>query len=196
MNSWIQSHSNGKIDVLDPDWRQIKLEDVAQGLATQNRFNGQVREPYNVADHCVRGTMFLQHKLQTPENANLPLVFLLHELGEVFLPEVTSPLKQFISVEVPWAPFPVPWKELERRHTTAILRALGLSIPQSDFDRPEIRQMDLAMLAWEARELHGPPPDDWHLPEVPPTGDVLTPLHWRSAKALWLSLYRQLTGTP
>lgn len=185
-NNWIQSKTGGKIVVLDPDWRQIKLEDVASGLSNQTRFNGQLSAPYSIAQHCVMGAELLPKDLQ--------LVFLTHELGECLLPECTTPLKGALLVQVPWADHPVTWRALEDRHTIAILRALGLSIPLSEYYRPEVKAMDGYMLAWEARDLHCPPPEPWGLVHDPLPEKVISPWGFGRAKHEWLSLYRELVG--
>ena len=173
--------------MLDPDWHQIKLEDVAHGLALQTRFNGQIAAPYSIAQHCCMGAERLPDELK--------LIFLTHELGEALLPEITSPLKQAVYVSVPWHPDLVPWRQLEDRHTIAILRALGLSIPLSEYSRPEIKAMDLYMLAWEARDLHGPPPESWGLVHDPLPAERVDPWGWVRSKHEWLAMYGKLTGT-
>src|SRR5690242_19513337 len=100
------------------------IEEIAHALAGNYRFTRQTQERYSVAEHCVRGS-----RLIAPEFAG---AFLLHELSEVYLPDVASPLKPSLKIEETHVSDHgllttyTPWAQLEKRHTRVILEALGL----------------------------------------------------------------------
>lgn len=171
---WIQSLENRQIELLDLKPEQVgSIEEIAHALAGKIRFTGLTRQRYTVAEHCVRGSRLLP--------AAFAGAFLLHELGEVYLPDIAGPLKPFVYV----APDPLTevtcsWSDLEDQHARVILGALGLSSIYPLLSCPEVKQMDWAMLALEKRDLCGPEPEDWNLPHPPPAGaypitNVMTP---------------------
>lgn len=196
MKAWIQSHSGKMIHVLEPRRENVNLTDVAQGLALKNRFLGQTVVPYSVADHCAIGARHLVEVEQDPEAA---IGFLLHELGEVYLPDIPAPLKPHLLVEVPWAPVKVRWADLERVHEIAILSGLGMDRFYPAIKLPYVKEMDMAMLRWEARDLLGAPPAPWwpegEEPYVLSHRDIRQyakgPAH---AKDQWLGVLKDLTG--
>jgi uncharacterized protein len=179
-----------------PSASSIRLEDVARGLALRNRFSGQTRVPYSVSEHCTRGARFLI-KTHGPEQA---LAFLLHELGEALCPDIPTPLKWRITVNrapegSPQGVQRISWKALEDIHEAAILYGLDLDHLKPLIHSPEIKAMDLSMLAWEARDLMGTPPADWW-PDgnrpVPPTDAKLHPWAWQKAEQKWLDAFKFL----
>jgi uncharacterized protein len=196
MKSWIQSASGKMIHVLEPRRENVNLIDVAQGLAGKNRFMGQTKVTYSVADHCAIGARWLAEREQDVEAA---IGFLLHELGEVYLPDIPAPLKPSLYVEVPWAPVKVTWADLERVHEIAILSGLGMDRFYPAIHLPYVKAMDSAMLRWEARDLLGPPPAPWWEEGAEPF--VLTSqdinVHVKGAKYAkdrWLGVLKDLTG--
>lgn len=190
---WIQSFSGRKIDVLDPQPSSFTLQDVAHSLALKNRFSGMTSVPFSVAQHCVVGSAFI-----APEFA---LAFLMHELGEVAAPDVPAPLKPFLRVTVDCncrpggcGPVLIEWPDLEERFEDAILKALDLEQLKPKIHSPEVKHMDLAMLAWEARDLMGPPPESWGLPHAPPSPAELGAWSWVRAEDEFLKRFRELAG--
>jgi len=165
--SWIQSLENRQVFPRALAVEQVgSIEEIAHALAGKFRFTCQTRERYSVAEHCVRGS-----RLLPPAFAG---AFLLHELSEVYLPDIAGPLKAFVNVHVPKADGAgtdtIPWAELERRHTKVMLEALKLSSLEPLLYSPEVKQLDWAMLAAEKRDLCGPEPETWSLPHDPPPG--------------------------
>jgi len=142
--SRVQTFSGAMVDVIDPEAETICLYDVMLSLSRRNRFGGQTLEPWSVLEHCVAGAFILLN-LDDPESA---LGFLVHEFGEVYLPDVPSPLKKFASVDGE------PWKELELIHTERIIESIGLPMEAGKWiygDRA--RAMDLAMMLGERAVL-------------------------------------------
>lgn len=163
MKNWIQTLSNKKLVPLALTREMVGgIGEIAHALAGKVRFTGQTARRYSVAEHCIRGSRML-----APAFAG---AFLLHELSEVYLPDIASPLKPFVSValdqNVPeGGEFRniVRWSDLEHEHTRVILKALGLSSLEPLIYSPEVKHMDLAMLAAEKAQLLGPEPEPWGL---------------------------------
>jgi hypothetical protein len=141
------------------------IEEIAHALSMKCRFTGQCSTFYSVARHCVNGAALLP-----PAFAG---AFLLHELSEVYLPDIASPLKPLVFVASDTAA-PMAWTDLEREHTRVVLEALGLSSIEPLIYSPEVKRMDLAMLAAEKRDLFPTEAADWGLPEQPSTEARIT----------------------
>lgn len=159
MNDWIQTLT-GKVcrpQALTPEMVG-PIEEIAHALAGRYRFSGQTQERYSVAEHCVRGAQLMPRAFAG--------AFLLHELSEVYLPDIPSPLKQFVRVHTPDGQ--IPWSALEGDHTAMILASLGLSSIEPLIYSPEVKEMDLAMLAWEKRDLVITEAEPWNLTVPPP----------------------------
>ena len=85
------------------------LRNVAQGLAHKCRFGGFTTPFYSVAQHCVLVSHLCEEQYA--------LQALLHELDEVFLPDIPRPLKNL---------FPAAWHSLARDHFITGCRAFGV----------------------------------------------------------------------
>ena len=68
----------------DPSWEDIRLQDIAHGLAYSTRFNGQ-GGGYSIAQHCVELSFAV-----SLENA---LWALLHDAPEAYIGDVVRPVK-------------------------------------------------------------------------------------------------------
>ena len=152
---WIQTLENRKLTPRELKPEQVgSIDEIAHALAGRFRFSGLTARRYSVAEHCTLGSQLLP-----PAFAG---AFLLHELSEVYLPDIPSPLKPHVFVDVGEVAA-VAWSDLEREHTRTILAALGLSSIEPLVYSPEVRNMDLAMLAAEKAQLVGPEPEPWGL---------------------------------
>lgn len=152
MERWILTQSGKRLDILEPRPSQIGDDrEIATSLSRRFRFAGQTS--YTVAQHCVEGAMRFERKGERRR----ALAFLLHELGEVYLPDIPTPLKSEVRVQTHDGS--VPWAALELRHEAAILRALGCSNAVSRLiHSAAIKHMDALLLATEARAFLPPPP--------------------------------------
>jgi hypothetical protein len=164
---WVQSFSGRVIvpTLLDPE--SVNFPDIAHALSLKCRFQGQCETFYSVAQHCVEGA----RQLPSP----FRLAFLLHEVSEVYLPDIPGPMKDLVYVaKGGYVPASVidymTWADLEKQHTHAVLEALNLTSIEPLIYCPEVKQMDWAMLAAEKRDLCKPEPEDWNLPHPPPPG--------------------------
>lgn len=173
MTEWIQTRSGKKLTPRALEVDQVgDIYEIAHALAHEFRFSRQTLIPYSVAEHCVRGSRLLP--------AAFAGAFLLHELSEVYLPDVPAPLKPYVFVESEASPA-ITWADLERQHTAVILKALGLSSLEPLIYSPEVRRVDLAMLAAEKRDLMSPEPEPWGLTVEPANTGTITP--WSPAVA-------------
>lgn len=189
--SWIQSLERRQVFPRDLKPEQVgSIGEIAHALAGKIRFTGQTSARYSVAEHCVRGSHLLP-----PAFAG---AFLLHELSEVYLPDIAGPLKPFVFVDVPFGDTGtterISWSELERRHTRVMLEALKLSSIEPLIYSPEVKALDWAMLAAEKRDLMGAEPADWHLPH-PPAADEIRPWDLDAAAAAFRKRFRELFGS-
>lgn len=142
--SQVQTFSGAMVDVLDPKKGSICLYDVMLALSRRNRFGGQTAEPWSVLEHCVTGARVLLD-INDPEAA---LGFLVHEFGEVYLPDVPSPLKRFTTVDGE------SWEELELLHMERIRDAVGLPWDADVFAHgARAAAVDLAMRLGESAVL-------------------------------------------
>lgn len=181
--TWIQSLGNRKLEPVSLTTEMVgPIEEIAHSLAGEFRFTRQTKERYTVAEHCVRGSRLLP--------AAFAGAFLLHELSEVYLPDLAAPIKHLVWVDVPEGP--IRWADLERQHTRTILEALGLASIEPLIYSPEIKTMDLAMLAAEKRDLCGPSPEDWSLDVLPASVDVSHPWPPEVAYVEFLLRFRDL----
>jgi hypothetical protein len=77
--------SGATIDLIDPDWRVIRLDDIGVALARLVRFSGQSPCPLSVARHSIAVA------LDAP--SSLRLAALLHDAHEAFTGDVTRPMR-------------------------------------------------------------------------------------------------------
>jgi hypothetical protein len=151
---WQQSFSGQVIYPRALTSDAVRLEDIGHALAQKVRFAGQATVMgYSVAQHCVLGSA------QVPPPFRLP--FLLHELGEVYLPDIPTPLKNSLFVLPGTGEGFIPWREIEQQHERAILKAIGLERLTDQIHSPEVRECDVRMLLTEKRDLLGPEPQPW-----------------------------------
>ena len=136
---------------------------------------------YTVAQHCVEGASRLAWPWRLP--------FLLHELGEVYLPDIQTPYKHLLRFSIDEG-F-LDWAALEGIHEAIILEALGLSEIHPLLHAPQVKAMDLAMLALEKQTLMGPSPEEWSLGVEPARGKLKV---WTQDKAEYefISMYHRL----
>ena len=102
-DSSITLSTGDEINPLDPDPKDIDIENIARGLSKICRFTGQLkpeREFYSVAQHCVLATEWAA-ALDISAGRKLDknvlkeyLAILLHDASEAYLNDISSPVKQ------------------------------------------------------------------------------------------------------
>lgn len=83
--TWILTQSATQVDILKPQAKQIRIDDICHGLAHVCRFNGQPRHHYSVAQHSliVADIVPQEHKLAA----------LLHDATEAYVADIARPIK-------------------------------------------------------------------------------------------------------
>jgi uncharacterized protein len=81
----IVTSSGDRFDPCFPDWKKIRIEDIAHALSRQTRFSGHVRGTWTVANHSL-----LVSQLVPQAHA---LAALLHDAAEAYLIDIPSPVK-------------------------------------------------------------------------------------------------------
>lgn len=155
--TWIQTKTGKKVSLIAPDPATICLEDIAWALANQCRFNGHTRGAfYSVCEHSLRVAHLLPEELK--------LAGLLHDAAEAYMGDIVRPLKEMLP----------NIRAIEAGLLRAIAEALGVNF--ADFHHPQVVAADLTMLATEARDLLGPPPEPWTLTLPAPLAERITPI--------------------
>ncbi len=182
---WTQSYSGSVITPLELLPEQVHFPDIPHTLAQKVRFNGHLRVPgYTVAQHCVLGA----EQIAGP----FALAFLLHEVSEVYLPDIPSPIKPMLMIGGE-GDLLESWAHLESRHADAVFKALGLSSIRPLIDSPEVHLMDMQMLMTEKRDLMGPEPEPWGI-DVAPLDSIIIDYCWdaKQARTRFTDLYYKL----
>jgi hypothetical protein len=92
---WIQTApSNSKFYLADPRPEDIHVEDVARHLSGIFRCTGSSR--YSVAQHCVVAARMAERHYTNYRHSYLPAKMLVHDSGEAFYGDVSSPLKSLL----------------------------------------------------------------------------------------------------
>lgn len=129
---------------------------------------------------CVEGAAYMA----TPDRR---LAFLLHELDEVFLPDIPGPLKHMVSANVE------PWSgRLSRLHKRACRKALG--IPDGVAEEGEdTKEMDALMLGTERRDLMKHVESaEWARYERTVPGLFVTAWDWETAEGAFRVTFEKL----
>lgn len=139
MKNEIMMYSGSYFDFNSPETSTYTIEDIAHALSNINRFTGHTRVPYSVAEHCVRGSFWID-----PEFA---LEFLLHDAAESMLGDVATPLKMMLP----------DYKAIEQRVEMAIAEKFGTSFPML----PQVKAVDTRMLKTEVINLMPKAAQEW-----------------------------------
>jgi len=133
-------------NLMDPDERQITIDDIATGLTNNCRWNGQVRRFYSVAEHSLRcwwmykgeagKTIKPQFPWQLHYEKNVGLALLLHDSEEAYWGDTIRPIKSLL-------PARLTVKMAELRYT--IMRKYGVTEDYQEI----IDHYDNLMLEWE-----------------------------------------------
>ncbi len=169
---WAQTFTGKQFWPLDPKPEDVNLEDIAQGLANQCRFNGQCKEFYSVAQHCV-----IVSKIVPPNQA---LAALLHDASEAYTGDLVSPLKKNLSKE---------FKGIETKIEEIIFEHFGIT----NVDHKIIKQADKIALVTEMRDVMSAPPQKWNEDGLyEPLKEKIIPLNSYEAKKLFLERFKEL----
>lgn len=193
----IMTYTGKVFDFWMPNAKQICIEDIAHALALTNRYGGHTREPYSVAEHCIRASYI------PGDDSEYSLGILLHDAAEAYVGDIASPQKQAL-----W------WKEqskvdewiyLQSFHDREywllrkIYEALELEPVKIHKTAEVVKQADLTMLATEVRDLMPVGAADaeifkpW-LEDVRPLRQGIIPWAWQDAERKFLERFEELTN--
>ena len=177
----IQLSSGVYFDFLNPCDTPLSIEDVAAGLSRMCRFTGQL------GDHVSSDAIYSigQHSVLASENCapGHELAALLHDAAESVIADMSSPLKQLLPC----------YKLIEERVENCIFTTFGVPTKLS----PEVKAIDLVMLATEKRDLMPRHADDasvWTMLEgVDPLPFTIEPWSPLEARQRFLHRFAYLT---
>lgn len=117
------------------DASQVKLEDIAWGVAGQSRFAGQLHHPYTVAEHSVLGS----YLTGSPQAG---LQFLFHDAAEAFgVCDLNSKVKELWGAKL---------RPVERAVEEALCGRFGVYFPFQS----EVKEIDRWLGRYELLRLH------------------------------------------
>ena len=112
--------ASGRFWPFDPSPEHLRVIDIAVGLSNANRFAGQTRPGYSVAQHAV---LVANHLINTSGDLYAAFVGLHHDDEEAYLGDMTAVLKHHPSMQ--------PFLELGERVRSVIFQWLGITdIPE------------------------------------------------------------------
>ncbi|AZO77747.1 MULTISPECIES: hypothetical protein [unclassified Bosea (in: a-proteobacteria)] len=169
--TWIQTEQGRAFNLIEPDWREVDFDEMANSLARQARFTGHVSAgAYSIAQHLVVGAdIVFRDTGKNDAAAN----FLLHDGEEYVIGDEATP-KAMAEIEIARQmygeefakQFRAVKRELKRRVEVAVYRAAGLTDYGCDlYFRDLVHEYDLRMLLTERLHLLGKPPRPW-APEI------------------------------
>jgi len=170
--TWCLTYSGKKFDIVDPKPEQICIKDIAHALSKQCRFNGHCREFYSVAQHSALVARFV-----SPEYR---LAALLHDATEAYVGDLVSPLKAMLP----------DFKVIENNIWQIIADKFGVprELP------PEVKHVDLMMLATEKRDLMPALPESWPMLDgIEPVPSLIMPQSPAQAEQYFLHQFHLLT---
>ncbi|MDX2307216.1 MAG: HD family hydrolase [Hyphomicrobium sp.] len=145
--AWQRMLSGRRLDLLDPDPRDIEIEDIAHGLARVARWNGQTSGPhaFSVAQHSLLVETIVGD-LATEPRREVALAALLHDAPEYVIGDLISPFKTAIGLD---------YKSFELKLLDAIHVRFGLAGRITPHDAGLIKNADRIAAYHEATELAG-----------------------------------------
>lgn len=117
------------LDLSDPDYSRVHINDIAAGLARECRFAGQMTGFYPVAQHCVLGSMIAPNHFK--------YAFLMHDAAEAIIKDIPSPLKALLP----------DYRKIEAMHEKRLFERF--QVPMTKAMKEEVKIIDRIMLAAE-----------------------------------------------
>jgi len=128
----IETYTGGRFRPFDPRPADVRLTDIAAGLAHICRYGGHCRQFYSVAQH----SLLVSREFDDPR---LQLLALLHDAGEAYLGDIPRPVKaEFDRIET-----------VETAVREVVWTALGVD-PPTEREWTQVMDADDRLLAYEA----------------------------------------------
>ena len=173
MRPWMQTFLGNKFTFDFPRVQDIEIEDIAQSLSLQCRFNGHVKEFYSVGDHCLR----VVSRVSPPNK----FWGLMHEAAETYMSDIITPFKYHWR----WRRF---LKSMEERILKVVAEKYGLPWPIPR----EIKEVDRRIWATEQRDIRNKPRFEWSS-DVEPYPERIVPIEsWRTVKWVFMEQFNLL----
>lgn len=122
----VLTYSGIMFDILEPNIKDVRLEDIGRGLANQARFNGQSRKPISIAQHsigvlerAINGTMLNEDD----DKYMCRVQALFHDAAEAYIGDMVSPIKKHTKIN------DVNFKEIEEEILSVIFDKYGIEWP-------------------------------------------------------------------
>ncbi len=122
---------------LDPRADEVFIEDIAQSLAHQIRYNGLSDKPVNIGQHSCQCSWLADVR---GESDNVQLAALMHDAPEFIVGDMVRPIK----INMP------TFKKLE----LGIERVIGQRFNLPQIDHSIIKYYDNLSLSWEKRDMY------------------------------------------
>jgi len=141
LSDYITTFSKRHFKILEPDYDEIDIHDIAHSLSMLTRANGHFPIFYSVGQHCVACA---QEALSSGLDGKTALFCLLHDASEGYISDVTRPVKKYIPQYI----------EIEKRIQDAIYTKFAGKVPD-ETESKNIAKTDDALLYHEFYALMG-----------------------------------------
>jgi len=174
---------------LDPLPEDIDIKDLSHSLSQKCRWNGMCEPFFSVAEHSLR-VADVAEAIARAFDEYVPEIRLhsgLHDGNEAYMPDVPSPLKQYMRVAMPGGALR-EWKHVERDIDEAIFMKFNL-VPTA-LTAKYTKLADSIMLAIEAEELFAPEKRKAWMIDY----ELATPLARAAANKIYEAVPRSVVG--
>ncbi len=158
---WIPTYTGNGINLLNPSPEEIRIEDIARGVAYKFRYFGQASS-ITVAEHSLL-TATIVNTLWG--SSGKVLAALMHDACVAYTPNVQNPVNKFVKVTLPHGEI-APWATLEAKLNQAVAKRFKL---ESRFwGTPEIKAANILAVAIEKEQCPVlKRTGNWGLPTIP-----------------------------
>ena len=146
---YTQTFTGGRFYPFRPRAEEIHIEDIAQALSMQCRFNGHIERFYSVAEHSVRAS-------RESKAVEVQRWALLHDAAEAYIGDIVRPVKRMLP-------------EMEAVED-GIMACIAKRFELAGEMPTQVHMIDERLCATEKRDLFIRS-EDWP--------DMLPPFHWR-----------------
>lgn len=141
MSVYMKTYTNHKLNPLEPNVEDIRIEDIAHALSYICRGNGQVTHFYSVGQHCINAAKEAKAR---GESERIQLACLLHDASEAYMSDVIRPIKQFLP----------KYMEIEDNFLRVVFEKYGI-YDIIDTDWTTVKKIDNDLMAYDMAMLLG-----------------------------------------
>ncbi|MEO1329677.1 MAG: hydrolase [Pseudomonadota bacterium] len=192
---WQRMLSGKRLNLEEPLWTDVEIEDIAHGLSRVARWNGQTIGDwaFSVAQHSLVVERLCVASAPAAD-ARLRLLALLHDAPEYVIGDLISPFKALMGEG---------YKATENRILDAVLTRFGLAGAATRSAMKAIKRADQASAYLEAVELAGFEaeiaaryfkPQPWALHAFETGAVSLEPMRPEEAKSAFLTRFHELAA--